>query len=56
MRVVTLYAFVVTVYANNNKTCKNAMIKNTGTHAEQIVLFSLFFPFSLFLLSFNQYN
>ena len=46
MRAVTLHAFGVTVYSNNDNMKKNAMKKNNKlTDRERIDLFSLFYHF-----------
>ena len=55
MRAVTLYAFGVTVYGNNDNMKKNAMIKKI-TDTERIDLFSLFYHFCCLELRFNQSN
>ena len=46
MQVVTLHAYGVTVYGNNdNMKKKNAMIKKKHTDTKRIDLFSLFYHF-----------
>ena len=57
MRAVTLYAFGVTVYGNNDNIKKNAMIKKKHTDTERIDLFSLFYRVLLFrTTSFDRSN
>ena len=56
MRAVTLYAFGVTVYGNNDNMKKTAMIKKKHTDTERIDLFSLFYRFCCLELRFDQSN